>query len=160
MVNSTARLPGRQFLWLSIALMLGFGATAIGVNVFYNEAYAARGLDRETFQVLVLTLLAAALLSGLAVMWFWVSAQDEVVRAADRVSLYWGYAIGAFIWLMTPWLTSLPEQLTAPMSNPAGDTLFATSEAAGAYLGGGLVLMAIVTVCYLVTYAGWWLAKR
>jgi hypothetical protein len=140
--------------------MLAFGATAIGVNVFYNEAYEARGLDRATFQVLFLTLLAAALLANLAVMWFWASAQDEVVRAADRVSLYWGYAIGAFVWLVTPWVTSLPEWLVEPLSNPDGDTLFNLSEAAGAYMGGGLVLIVLVQACYVIVNVCWWLVKR
>jgi hypothetical protein len=140
--------------------MLACGATAIGVNVFYNEAHEARGLDRATFQALFLTLLAAALLASLAVMWFWASAQDEVVRTADRISVYWGYMFGAFVWLMTPWLTSLPEWLVEPLSNPDGDSLFALSEAAGAYMGGGLVLIVLVQACYLIVHVCWWLAKR
>jgi hypothetical protein len=160
MDNATSRPRDKRFLWTAIVVMLACGATAIGVNVFYNEAHEARGLDRATFQVLFLTLLAAALLANLAVMWFWTSAQDEVVRTADRVSVYWGYAIGTFVWLITPYLTSLPERLVEPLSNPDGDTLFALSEAAGAYMGGGLVLIILVLACCLIVNVCWWLAKR
>jgi hypothetical protein len=160
MNNATTGPRDKRFAWAAAIVMLVCGTTAIGVNVFYNEAHEARGLDRATFQALFLTLLAAALLANLAVMWFWASAQDEVVRAADRISVYWGYAIGAFVWLMTPWLTSLPEWLVEPLSNPDGDTLFALSEAAGAYMGGGLVLIVLVQACYLIANVCWWLAKR
>lgn len=160
MENATTGPRDKRFAWAATAVMLACGATAIGVNVFYNEAHGARGLDRATFQALFLTLLAAALLASLAVMWFWTSAQDEVVRAADKVSVYWGYTIGVFVWLMTPWLTSLPDWLVGPFSNPEGDTLFTFSEAAGAYMGGGLVLIVLVQACYLIVHVCWWVAKR
>jgi hypothetical protein len=160
MGNATSRPRDKRFAWAAMVVMLICGVTAIGVNIFYNEAHATRPLDRAIFQALFLTLLAAALLANLAVMWFWASAQDEVVRTADRISVYWGYSIGAFVWLMTPWLTSLPEWLVDPLSNPEGDTLFALSEAAGAYMGGGLVLIVLVQACYLIANVCWWLAKR
>ncbi len=89
-----------------------------------------------------------------------MSTRDEVVRTADRVAVYWGWTIGAVVWVMTPWLTSLPERPVDPLSNPDGDTLFTLSEAAGAYLGGGVVLMLIVTVCTWTINVCWWLAKR
>src|SRR5688500_20197243 len=123
MYNATSRPRDKRFAWAATVAMLACGATAIGVNVFYNEAHEARGLHRATFQVLFLTLLAAALLASLAVMWFWASAQDEVVRAADRVSDFWGYTIGAFVWLMTPWMTSQPESLVAKWFEPDGQTM-------------------------------------
>jgi hypothetical protein len=160
MGNATSRPRDKRFAWAAMVVMLICGVTAIGVNIFYNEAHETRPLDRAVFQALFLTLLAAALLANLAVMWFWASAQDEVVRTADRISVYWGYSIGAFVWLMTPWLTSLPEWLVDPLSNPEGDTLFALSEAAGAYMGGGLVLIVLVQACYLIANVCWWLAKR
>ena len=150
----------RRFFWAAIIVMIAFGASAIGVSTFYNEAHEARGLDRATFQTLFLMLLIASLLAGLAVTWFWASTQDEVVRAADRISIYWGWTIGAFVWLVTPWLTSLPEWLVEPLSNPDGDTLFTLSEAAGAYTGGGVVLIFIVGACASVVKACWWLTKR
>lgn len=150
----------KRFLWAAIVVMLAFGASFIGVSVFYNAAHEARGLDRATFQTLVLTLLALTLFASLAVTWFWASTQDEVVRTADRISIYWGWTIGAVVWLMTPWLTSLPEWLVDPLSNPEGDTLFTFSEAAGAYMGGGLVLILMVSACASVVKVCWWLAKR
>ncbi len=153
-------LPRNRRIAWAATVMFACGAAAIGLNVFYNEAHEARALDRAAFQALFVTLLAAALLASVAVMWFWTSVQDEVVRAADRVSMYWGYAIGAVVWLMTPWLTSLPEWLVEPFSNPDGDTLFTFSEAAGAYMGGGLVLIILVQACYLIVHACWWVAKR
>ena len=73
---------------------------------------------------------------------------------------YWGWMIGAFVWCMTPWLTSVPEALVDPLSNPDGDTLFTLSEAAGAYMGGGLVLIVIVSACSSTIKICWWLAKR
>lgn len=150
----------KRFLLAAITIMLAFGASAVAVNVFYNGAQATRPLDRATFQALVVTLLAIALSAGLAVAWFLALAQDEVVRTADRVSVYWGWTIGASVWLLTPWLTPLPERLVDPLSNPDGDTLFTFSEAAGAYIGGGLVLILMVSACALVVKACWWLAKR
>lgn len=140
--------------------MAALGASFIGVNVFYNAAHEARGLDRTAFQALVLTLLAFTLLASLAVTWFWAATRDEVVRAADRVSAYWGWTIGATVWLMTPWLTSLPEWLVEPLSNPDGDTLFTFSEATGAYMGGGIVLILMVSACALVVRLCWWLTMR
>jgi hypothetical protein len=158
--TAVAMTRDKRFLWAAIVAMLAFGASAIGVNVFYNAAYEARGLDRATFQALFLMLLAAALLAGLTVTWFAASTQDEVVRTADRVSVYWGWTIGAFLWCMTPWMTSLPEWLVGPLSNPDGDTLFTLSEAAGAYTGGGITLIFFVGACASIVKAGWWLAKR
>ena len=163
MHNTTAAAAmtrDKRFLWGASVAMLAFGASAIGVNVFYNAANEARGLDRATFQALFLTMLAAALLAGLTVTWFWASTQDEVVRTADRVSVYWGWTIGAFLWVMTPWMTSLPEWLVEPLSNPDGDTLFTLSEAAGAYTGGGITLIFFVGACASIVKACWWLAKR
>ena len=54
----------------------------------------------------------------LAATWVAAAARDEVVSAADRVSVYWGWMIGAFVWCMTPWLTSLPEALVTPSPIP------------------------------------------
>lgn len=150
----------KRFARAAVAVMFAFGASFIGVSIFYNEAHESLGLDRATFQALALTLLIATLLAGLVVTWFWAAAQDEVVRTADRLSLYWGWTIGAFIWILTPWLTSLPDWLVEPASNPDGDTLFTLSEAAGAYTAGGVVLILIVGACASVIKVGWWLAKR
>lgn len=119
-----------------------------------------RGLDRATFQGLVLTLLAVALLACLAAAWLWATTRDEVVQTADRVSLYWGWLIGTFIWIMTPWLSSLPDFLAELFSNPGGDTLFTLSEAAGAYTGGGVALIVIVSACASIIKVCWWLTKR
>ena len=151
--------PNKRFLWGAIAVALVCFAAAIGVTVFYNETHQTRGLERASFQALFLTLQFFSLLAALAAMWATATARDEVARAADRVSVFWGWTIGAFVWCMTPWL-SLPEALVEPLSNPDGDTLFTLSEAAGAYMGGGLVLILLVSACSSIIKVCWWLAKR
>lgn len=97
----------------------------------------------------------------LAATWAVSTARDEVVRAGDRIAVYWGWMIGAFVWCMTPWSSSFPEALVDPLSNPDGNTLFTLSEAAGAYFGGGpgpdrdrVPYAPIIKLCC------WWLSKR
>ena len=152
--------PNKRFLWGAIVVAFVCFGAAFGLNVYYNEAHEARGLDRASFQALFLVLFALTLMAVLAATWVAAAARDEVVSAADRVSVYWGWMIGAFVWCVTPWLTPLPEALVDPLSNPDGDTLFTLSEAAGAYLGGGLVLIVIVSACSSIIKICWWLAKR
>ena len=150
----------KRHFWVATAVLAASVLAAGGINLFYNDAYEARGLDQATFQVVVLALLIVGMLATLALAWFATSTQDEVVRAADRISVYWGWSIGVVIWALTPWLTPLPELLVEPFSNPDGDTLFTLSEAAGAYVGGGFVLIGLVAACSALVKAGWWVAKR
>ena len=154
--------PDSRLLWGSIGVAVVCFATAFGVNVFYNEAHEARGLDSASFQVLVMALFACTGLAVLTATWVAANASDEVVRAGDRVSVYWGWTIGVFVWFMTPWFGSLPEALVDPFSNPNGDTLFTLSEADGAYMGGGIVLILIVSTCSAIikVWWRWWLAKQ
>ena len=145
---------------ISIIVTLGFFASAVAVNAFYNEAHVSHGLDRTAFQAFVGILVIGALVASLAATWFKVAAQDEVIRAADRTSLYWGWTIGVTVWFLTPWITPLPEWLADAMWNPDGDTLFPLSEVKGAYFGGGFVFMLTVVASWSFARFGWWLAKR
>ena len=152
--------PDNRLRWSAPLLTVVLAAAMFGVNLFYNEAHEARGLDRATFQSAFVVLLVLTYLSLLAVLWGVATTRDEVVRASDGVSVYWGWAIGAFAWCVTPWVSSLPDALVDPFSNPDGTTVFALSEASGAYLGGGMVLILMVSACSAIIQMCWWLAKR
>ncbi|WP_409019209.1 hypothetical protein [Brevundimonas vesicularis] len=147
--NSPARLIG---------LVVGFAVLVflVGGMVGFLEGTGRLGLANDGGLVWV-TLPLAIVLVGFS-FWvgaFWMKSIDEAAREAHKWSWYWGGSAGLAVAMIGYLLSFLPESSTWELPTVTG-----RADPMAYAVTGGLAVVVLMMVGYLIAWGLWWLQRR
>ncbi|MEM7018529.1 MAG: hypothetical protein AAF512_14460 [Pseudomonadota bacterium] len=137
----------QDFSWIGPTLMFVFGMILLSLN----PANAAG-----------LTITGYALLIGFTVWMYFRcrNSPDEVVRAANVAAVAIGTPIGLALAFLSIFIMRYSPSMMGLITNLAADSNEAVTPAGAAFGMGILFTCAVVFVSVVVTWVGWWIAKR